>query len=93
MEAGLLGPRRTAISAPAIQLLEESDSLFPKGLRFQENLSCLTEQIFRTCSNPYPQNGGSECGGSTTRALTCSKPCPTQMQTVDQVEKTRNKKS
>ncbi|PAV62373.1 hypothetical protein WR25_23881 [Diploscapter pachys] len=38
----------------------------------------------RTCSNPYPQNGGLECGGSTTRALTCSKPCPTQTQTVDQ---------
>ncbi|VDM45601.1 unnamed protein product [Toxocara canis] len=38
----------------------------------------------RTCSNPYPSNGGLECVGATSRALVCSRRCSGQMKTVDQ---------
>ncbi|KHJ97773.1 thrombospondin type 1 domain protein [Oesophagostomum dentatum] len=38
----------------------------------------------RTCSNPYPANGGEDCSGSTIRAIICNKSCPKQLQTVDE---------
>uniref|UniRef100_A0A1I7X4G4 Peptidase M12B domain-containing protein n=1 Tax=Heterorhabditis bacteriophora TaxID=37862 RepID=A0A1I7X4G4_HETBA len=38
----------------------------------------------RTCSNPYPANGGDECVGSTLQAIICNKSCPRQNQTVDE---------
>ncbi|RCN39817.1 hypothetical protein ANCCAN_14251 [Ancylostoma caninum] len=39
----------------------------------------------RTCSNPYPANGGEDCMGSTIRAIICNKSCPKQLRTVDEV--------
>ncbi|KAL6724198.1 hypothetical protein Aduo_019106 [Ancylostoma duodenale] len=38
----------------------------------------------RTCSNPYPANGGEDCMGSTIRAIICNKSCPKQLRTVDE---------
>ncbi|VDM53470.1 unnamed protein product [Angiostrongylus costaricensis] len=38
----------------------------------------------RTCTNPYPANGGEDCFGSTVRAIVCNKSCPKQLQTVDE---------
>ncbi|TKR82233.1 hypothetical protein L596_015987 [Steinernema carpocapsae] len=38
----------------------------------------------RTCSNPAPSNGGSECEGAANRAHVCNKSCPTNVKTVDQ---------
>ncbi|VDO33221.1 unnamed protein product [Haemonchus placei] len=40
----------------------------------------------RTCSNPYPANGGEDCVGSKIRAIVCNKPCPKQLRTVDEHE-------
>lgn len=30
---------------------------------------------FRTCSNPYPANGGSQCAGDNTESMTCRTQC------------------
>lgn len=38
----------------------------------------------RTCTNPYPANGGEECVGSNIRAIICNKSCPKQQRTVDE---------
>ncbi|CAJ0567407.1 unnamed protein product, partial [Mesorhabditis spiculigera] len=37
----------------------------------------------RTCSNPYPANGGSECTGSSQRAIVCDMSCSTSSKSVD----------
>ncbi|CAD6189170.1 unnamed protein product [Caenorhabditis auriculariae] len=37
----------------------------------------------RTCSNPYPANGGSDCVGSASRAVLCSRQCNQASQSVD----------
>lgn len=39
----------------------------------------------RTCSNPFPTNGGQECGGSSVRAVVCNRSCPQQSLSVNQV--------
>lgn len=38
----------------------------------------------RTCSSPYPANGGSDCIGSTSRAVLCSRQCGRATKSVDE---------
>ncbi|KAK0406788.1 hypothetical protein QR680_018807 [Steinernema hermaphroditum] len=38
----------------------------------------------RTCSNPAPSNGGSECEGASNRALVCNRNCASTSKSVDQ---------
>ncbi|EFO82211.1 CRE-ADT-2 protein [Caenorhabditis remanei] len=38
----------------------------------------------RTCSAPYPANGGSDCIGSTSRAVLCSRQCGRATKSVDE---------
>uniref|UniRef100_A0A915A669 Peptidase M12B domain-containing protein n=1 Tax=Parascaris univalens TaxID=6257 RepID=A0A915A669_PARUN len=38
----------------------------------------------RTCSNPFPANGGLECVGASSRAIVCSRRCSGQLKTVNQ---------
>ncbi|VDK53212.1 unnamed protein product [Anisakis simplex] len=38
----------------------------------------------RTCSNPYPSNGGLECVGATSRAIVCNQHCSRPLKTVDE---------
>lgn len=39
----------------------------------------------RTCSSPYPLNGGSDCTGSNLRAIVCDRQCSSSQQSVDHV--------
>lgn len=69
---GILGSVGLAIARRLIHSYCELDSF-----------NCLL--YFRTCSAPYPANGGSDCVGSTSRAVLCSRQCGRASKSVDEV--------